>query len=102
MSKFAVVYWSGTGNTEAMAQAVEEGLKGKGADVALFTAADFAAEDPASYDGIAFGCPAMGAENLEETEFQPVPMAGAAANGWKAGKPMLKLPVPSLRQIPLF
>ncbi len=81
MSKFAVVYWSGTGNTEAMAQAVEEGLKGKGADVALFTAADFAAEDPASYDGIAFGCPAMGAENLEETEFQPM---------WDAVKDQLK------------
>jgi flavodoxin I len=72
MSKSAVVYWSGTGNTEAMAKAVAEGLKSKGSDVKLLTAGEFAAENPAGYDGIAFGCPAMGSEILEETEFQPM------------------------------
>lgn len=72
MSKVAVVFWSGTGNTEAMAKAVEEGAKGKGADVTEFGASDFDAAKVADYDAIAFGCPAMGAEVLEEGEFQPM------------------------------
>ncbi len=67
MSKVAVVYWSGTGNTEMMAQAVA-----KGADAQLFTAADFTADQAAGFDAIAFGCPAMGAEELEDGEFQPM------------------------------
>lgn len=72
MSKIAVVFWSGTGNTEAMAKAVEDGAKGKGADVTEFTASDFSADKVADFDAIAFGCPAMGAEVLEEGEFQPM------------------------------
>ena len=72
MSKIAVVYWSGTGNTEAMAAAVADGAKEKGAEADLLTAAQFGAEQVADYDAIAFGCPAMGAEELEETEFQPM------------------------------
>lgn len=72
MSKVAVVYWSGTGNTQAMADAVVEGAQGAGADVTELTSAAFTAADVANYDGIAFGCPAMGAEVLEETEFQPM------------------------------
>ena len=72
MSKIAVVYWSGTGNTEQMASAVLEGAKGNGADVEKFTAAEFDASRLASYDAAAFGCPAMGAEVLEEDEFQPM------------------------------
>ena len=72
MSKVAVVYWSQTGNTEAMANAVADGAKEKGAEVALMTSADFSADDVANYDAIAFGCPAMGAEVLEEDEFQPL------------------------------
>ena len=72
MSKVAVVYWSGTGNTEAMAMAVVEGAKANGADVDLFTSAEFNADKAAEYTGIAFGCPSMGAEVLEETEFQPM------------------------------
>ena len=72
MSKAAVVYWSGTGNTEAMAQAVEEGAKGKGAEVTVFTASEFDADKAAEFDGIAFGCPAMGDEVLEEDEFEPM------------------------------
>lgn len=63
--KTAVIYWSGTGNTEAMAKAVAEG-----AGAELFTVSEFSGsvED---YDAIAFGCPAMGAEMLEESEFDP-------------------------------
>ena len=54
--KTAVIYWSGTGNTEAMARAVAEVAPG----------------DLNAYGAIAFGCPAMGAEVLEEMEFQPM------------------------------
>ena len=72
MSKIAVVFWSGTGNTEAMAQAVAEGAKEKGAEVTVFTAAEFSAAQVPGFDAIAFGCPAMGAEVLEESEFQPM------------------------------
>ena len=72
MSKIAVVYWSGTGNTEAMANAVLEGAKGKGADAVLFTSAEFNDSMMDAYDAIAFGCPAMGDEVLEESEFEPM------------------------------
>ena len=70
--KVAVVYWSGTGNTERMANAVVAGAEGKGAEVSLLTAADFNADMVADFDAIAFGCPAMGAEELEEGEFEPM------------------------------
>ena len=72
MSKVAVVYWSSTGNTEAMANAVVDGAKEKGADVTLYECADFRPELVADYDAIAFGCPAMGDEVLEEDEFEPM------------------------------
>lgn len=70
--KIAVVYWSGTGNTEAMAQAVTEGAKSAGAEAQLFTAAEFEGDNMDAFDAVAFGCPAMGAEELEETEFAPM------------------------------
>lgn len=72
MSKIAVVYWSGTGNTEAMANAVAEGAKNAGANVTLYTATEFDAGMVDAFDAIAFGCPAMGAEVLEESEFEPM------------------------------
>lgn len=72
MSKVAVVYWSGTGNTQMMADAVLEGAEGKGAEVTLIEAVDFSADQVGAYDWIAFGCPAMGAEVLEEIEFEPM------------------------------
>lgn len=72
MSKVAVVFWSGTGNTEAMADAVKAGALGAGASVDVLGPADFNAGAVANYDGIAFGCPAMGAEVLEEDEFDPM------------------------------
>ena len=70
--KIAVVYWSGTGNTEAMANAVLEGVTAAGADGAPVTAAEFTADHVAEYDAIAFGCPSMGVESLEEGEFEPM------------------------------
>ena len=72
MSKVAVVYWSSTGNTEAMANAVADGVKGKGGEAVLHTCEDFDGSKVTEYDAIAFGCPAMGAENLEESEFEPM------------------------------
>ena len=72
MSKVAVVYWSGTGNTEAMANKVAEGAKAAGAEVEVISADDFDGTDISSFDGVAFGCPAMGDEELEDTVFQPV------------------------------
>jgi len=71
MAKIAVIYWSGTGNTEIMAEAILEGLKAGGAEASLFKVGDFDASTISSYDKIAFGCPAMGAEELEPDEFEP-------------------------------
>lgn len=63
--KTAVIYWSGTGNTQQMAEAVAEGAVAE-----LFSVSEFSGniED---YDRVAFGCPAMGAEELEDSEFEP-------------------------------
>lgn len=72
MRKVAVVYWSGTGNTEAMAASVAEGIKEKGAEATLLTAAGFDASMMDNFDAVAFGCPSMGAEQLEENEFEPM------------------------------
>lgn len=71
MDKLAVIYWSQTGNTESMANAILEGAKETGADAALFTVADITAAEAAQYSKLALGCPAMGAEVLEEGEFEP-------------------------------
>lgn len=72
MGKVAVVYWSGTGNTESMASKVVEGAKSVGADVSVFTAVQFSADKMDEFDAIAFGCPSMGCEQLEDTEFEPM------------------------------
>ena len=69
MKKVAVVYWSGTGNTEAMANAVKQGA---GAGAELFTASEFGPDDVSRFNAIAFGCPAMGSEQLEDSEFEPM------------------------------
>ncbi|HIZ64735.1 MAG TPA: flavodoxin [Candidatus Blautia pullicola] len=70
--KTAVVYWSGTGNTEAMAQEVEQGMKAAGAETEVFEAAVFSPDKMAEFEAIAFGCPSMGDEELEDTEFAPM------------------------------
>lgn len=72
MSKIAVVYWSGTGNTEIMAQEVAAGAKAAGAEADVLTPSNFDSSKINAYDAIAFGCPAMGAEVLEEAEFEPM------------------------------
>lgn len=75
MSKIAVIYWSGTGNTQQMAEAIANQ-----AHAELFTASEFTADKAANYDAFAFGCSAMGAEQLEEDEFEPM---------WNAVAPVL-------------
>ena len=72
MSKVAVVYWSGTGNTEAMADKVAAGARQAGAEATCFTADQFSAAKMDDFNAIAFGCPSMGDEVLEESEFEPM------------------------------
>ena len=72
MSKVAVVFWSGTGNTEAMADQVAAGARAAGASVDIIQASDFGSDKIEGYDAVAFGCPAMGAEMLEDSEFEPM------------------------------
>ncbi len=80
--KVSIVYWSGTGNTELMAASAAEGAKRAGADVEMLTAAEADACVLKS-DALLFGCPAMGAEELEEAEFEPF---FSAIEGKLAGK----------------
>ncbi|MBQ5976940.1 MAG: flavodoxin [Oscillospiraceae bacterium] len=68
MNHIAVIYWSGTGNTEAMAKAV---LKGAGVGAELFSVSDFDESKIDCFDAFALGCPAMGSEALEDGEFEP-------------------------------
>ena len=72
MKKTAVIYWSGTGNTEAMADLVANAATAAGASVDKFTASEFNVSSAGDYTGFALGCPAMGAEQLEESEFEPM------------------------------
>lgn len=69
--KIGVIYWSGTGNTEMMANAIAEGVKAGGADAEVMNVSETTAEAALGYDALALGCPAMGAEQLEESEFEP-------------------------------
>ena len=72
MKKTAVIYWSGTGNTKQMAEAVLEGMKNAGAEAVLLEPAQVDASTFSGVDAVAFGCPAMGSEVLEEMEFEPM------------------------------
>ncbi|MDR2647947.1 MAG: flavodoxin [Oscillospiraceae bacterium] len=68
--QITIVYWSGTGNTAAMAELIKEGAKDAGAEVKLLSVAD-ADDSVLDADVLALGCPSMGAEVLEESEFEP-------------------------------
>ena len=122
MKKIAVVYWSGTGNTEQMARQVAAGAQEAGAEAEAIAAAWFSASQVGSFDAIAFGCPAMGAEELEADEFAPMfeaclpqlrdkPIALFGSYGWGDGSgcgvgkalasraaPFWRLPVSSARK----
>lgn len=69
--KIAVVYWSGTGNTKCMAEEIIKGMQESGADVTIMGPGEYDTNAVVSFDKIAFGCSAMGDEQLEETEFEP-------------------------------
>lgn len=69
MNKIAIIYWSGSGNTEAMANAIKTGVDGAGVSCDLYFVSDFDVTSINDYDGFILGCPAMGAEVLEECEF---------------------------------
>ena len=71
MSKMAVIYWSMSGNTQAMASAIAEGARSAGAEVDLMQVSEVSVDQALSYPLLALGCPAMGAEVLEESEFEP-------------------------------
>ncbi len=71
MKDVKIVYWSSTGNTEAMANAVAEGVRSAGANAELLEVSEANAADIASCSLLALGCPAMGDEELEEGEFAP-------------------------------
>ena len=72
MKKTAVIYWSGTGNTEAMANEVLAGMQSAGADAAMLSCSEVDGGAIDALDAVALGCPAMGAEVLEEEEFAPM------------------------------
>lgn len=72
MSKIAVVYWSGTGNTESMSELIVEGIKSESIEVDVYTADEFSCDKANKYDVFAFGCQSMGVEELEESEFEPM------------------------------
>ncbi|MBV4430635.1 flavodoxin [Clostridium tyrobutyricum] len=71
MSKVNIIYWTGTGNTESMANLIAEGAKEKGADVNLINVSSASEADVKDADVVALGSPAMGAEVIEESEMEP-------------------------------
>ena len=72
MNQLAIVYWSGTGNTQIMADCIAQGAIEAGALVEQFGPSEFSPHRLSQFQVIAFGCPAMGAEVLEEMEFEPM------------------------------
>ena len=97
MSKIAVIYWSQTGNTEMMANAIAEGIREAGAECDVLCVPAVSAVQAAEYEKLALGCPAMGAEVLEEMDFEPFftelerrlsgrPVALFGSYGWGDGQ----------------
>lgn len=97
MSKIAVIYWSQTGNTEMMANAIAEGIREAGAECDVLSVPAVSADQATEYEKLALGCPAMGAEVLEEMDFEPFftelerrlsgrPVALFGSYGWGDGQ----------------
>ena len=97
MSKIAVVYWSGTGNTEAMANAVIDGANAAGAAAELIVCGDFNADRMDEFDAVAFGCPSFPAKGSRFS----APTAGATANGCAPGRKAAMRSAHSLPASPL-
>lgn len=71
MKNIVIIYWSGTGNTEAMANGIAEGVKLENVHIKSLNVSDASVEDIINADVVALGCPSMGAEELEESEMEP-------------------------------
>jgi len=71
MDKIYVVYWSGTGNTQAMAEAVGQGITEAGKEAAVVAVSEASVDELKAANVFALGCPSMGAEVLEECEMEP-------------------------------
>ncbi len=71
MGKIAVIYWSAGGNTEAMAKAIARGISSENVGADVFSVSEFGSKSVNDYEKLALGCPSMGAEILEECEFEP-------------------------------
>ena len=71
MKQIPVIFWTGTGNTQMMADAIAEAINAAGAKAVVKNVSEISADEAAGYDALALGCPAMGAEVLEECEFEP-------------------------------
>jgi len=71
MKQIPVIFWTGTGNTQMMADAIAEAINAAGAEAVEKNVSEITADEAAGYDALALGCPAMGAEVLEECEFEP-------------------------------
>jgi flavodoxin short chain len=87
MANIGIIYWSGTGNTEKMAELVEQGAKEAGATVTRKNVASASVDELAGYDVVVFGSPSMGAEVVEESEM--VPFVASALPGLKDKKAAL-------------
>lgn len=72
MDRIAIVYWSGQGATKQMAGYVKTGVEAVGKTADVYLARDFGKDLMSNYDKLAFGCPAMGNEELELSEFEPM------------------------------
>jgi flavodoxin short chain len=72
MKKVLISYWSGTGNTETMARRVAQGVTDAGGEATVKRAAETTPALVKESAALAFGCPAMGAEILEEEEMEPL------------------------------
>ena len=83
MNEIIVAYWSQTGNTEAMANAVGEGIEAAGTKALVTESSGVSMDDLKNASVFAMGCPAMGAEVLEEAEMEPFVME---VEGFASGK----------------
>ncbi len=83
MNEIIVAYWSQTGNTEAMAKAVGEGIEAAGKKALVTEISGVSMDDLKNASVFAMGCPAMGAEVLEEAEMEPFVME---VEGFASGK----------------
>jgi flavodoxin short chain len=81
MAKVGIIYWSGTGNTEKMAELIGQGAREAGAEVACKEVSAASQDELANYDIVVFGSPSMGDEVVEESEMEP--FVSAAKPGLK-------------------